>query len=222
MLTELMRKYIAWWVAGALVVVLSVLALPAAGVEESGGQAQGADLALVMTDSPDPATLGTLLTYVITVTNGGSVDAADVVVTDALPAGASLISATPSQGSCEAATCSLGTIAAGGTATVAVVVSVEAGAGATILNSACVVTSVADTNAANNCDEEDTTVPRESPAPATPSLVPETPGPTATPNGLPNGGGSPGKESSGTGIALIAGMALIAIGAFVAFRVAAG
>jgi uncharacterized repeat protein (TIGR01451 family) len=61
------------------------------------------------------------LTYSIVVTNAGPNAANAVVVTDVLPAGATFVSATPSQGTCSGTatiTCSLGTIANGGNATI--------------------------------------------------------------------------------------------------------
>jgi uncharacterized repeat protein (TIGR01451 family) len=56
------------------------------------------DLGLVKTDSPDPVLFGQNLTYTLSVTNNGPMPATGVTVTDPLPAGVSLVSATPSQG----------------------------------------------------------------------------------------------------------------------------
>ncbi|HEX3328616.1 MAG TPA: metallophosphoesterase [Gaiellales bacterium] len=61
--------------------------------------------------------------YTVMVTNPGSVDQTNVTVTDNPPANAQSVSATPSTGSCSGAgpiTCNLGTIPAGGSATVTV------------------------------------------------------------------------------------------------------
>jgi uncharacterized repeat protein (TIGR01451 family) len=83
-----------------------------------------ADLSLAKTDSPDPAQVGQLLTYTLTVENAGPSDATEVQLTDDLPAGVTFEMATPSQGTCaESAgtvTCALGTIASGESATVEV------------------------------------------------------------------------------------------------------
>jgi uncharacterized repeat protein (TIGR01451 family) len=68
-------------------------------------------------------------TYNLAVTNSGPGVASAVVVTDALPAGTTLISATPSQGTCSGTTtvtCSLGTMNNGGSATIALQVTLGA------------------------------------------------------------------------------------------------
>jgi uncharacterized repeat protein (TIGR01451 family) len=70
-----------------------------------------ADLQLYMTDSPDPVTVGSDLSYEIDVSNSGPDDASGVTVTDTLPDGAKFVSASASQGSCSGettVTCSLG------------------------------------------------------------------------------------------------------------------
>jgi hypothetical protein len=70
------------------------------------------------------------------------------------------VSATPSQGSCTGTgpvACHLGNIAAGGTASVALVVTAPASSGS-IANLAKVQTMVIDTNAANDASSETTTV----------------------------------------------------------------
>lgn len=86
-------------------------------------------LAITKSASPSPVTAGTGLTYTLTVSNGGPSPATNVVVTDELPAAVTFTTATPSQGNCGPAqngvlTCTLGTVASGGSATVTVVVGV--------------------------------------------------------------------------------------------------
>ncbi len=76
----------------------------------------GADLAIVKTASPTTVTAGGQVTYTLAVTNNGPDDASNATVSDPLPAGETLVSATPSQGTCSGSTCSLGTIAHGGSA----------------------------------------------------------------------------------------------------------
>jgi uncharacterized repeat protein (TIGR01451 family) len=90
----------------------------------------GADLGVSQTATPRPATMGKSLTYTLTVRNHSTVDATDVVLTERIPGRTALVSATPSQGTCVTTTtpitCSLGTIAAGATAQVTVVVQPKA------------------------------------------------------------------------------------------------
>jgi uncharacterized repeat protein (TIGR01451 family) len=83
-----------------------------------------ADLAVTKTANPR-AQVGQGLTYTVTVTNNGPSDAPAVELVETLPRGARFISATPSQGSCEVGfglTCLLGTVPAGASATVTVLV----------------------------------------------------------------------------------------------------
>jgi uncharacterized repeat protein (TIGR01451 family)/uncharacterized delta-60 repeat protein len=54
-----------------------------------------ADLALSLTDSPDPVLVGNYLTYTITVSNGGPATATGVIAVDALPPTVNFISALP-------------------------------------------------------------------------------------------------------------------------------
>ena len=85
-----------------------------------------ADLVVGMNDSPDPVGVGSPLTYQITVTNLGPATASSVVVTNPLPAGVNFGSVTTSQGgsglSGTNVTASLGSISAGGTASMTLVV----------------------------------------------------------------------------------------------------
>jgi uncharacterized repeat protein (TIGR01451 family) len=84
-----------------------------------------ADLSLRISDSPDPLEAGARLTYVVTLRNAGPGAARGVVLTDELPDSVTLVSATPSQGSCKGTdpvTCSLGSVKRGAGATVRLVV----------------------------------------------------------------------------------------------------
>ena len=57
-----------------------------------------ADLSIMLADSPDPVAAGSNLSYTATLTNDGPSDAQAVSITLPLPAGTSLVSATPSAG----------------------------------------------------------------------------------------------------------------------------
>lgn len=87
---------------------------------------EAADLAITKTASPPTVILGQDVTYTITVTNHGPSSAAAVTVTDSLPPQANVKSITASQGTgCTPLEdnkylCTLGTIAAGHTATITV------------------------------------------------------------------------------------------------------
>ncbi|MDX1582793.1 MAG: IPTL-CTERM sorting domain-containing protein [Thermoanaerobaculia bacterium] len=124
-----------------------------------------ADLSITKTDSPDPVTSGSTLTYTLQVTNNGPDSAAGVVVTDTLPSSVTFQSVTPSQGTCSQSgrtvTCDLGTLANGANATITIEVTpTESG---TITNSASVGSDTEDPNGANNNASESTTV--DAPAP---------------------------------------------------------
>ena len=80
-----------------------------------------ADLVVTQTDTPDPVLAGSDVSLTVTVRNNGPADATGVSVTDTLPAGLTLVSATPSQGSCTGTTCAIGSLAAGAEATITIV-----------------------------------------------------------------------------------------------------
>ncbi|HYC91065.1 MAG TPA: IPTL-CTERM sorting domain-containing protein [Thermoanaerobaculia bacterium] len=83
-----------------------------------------ADLTITKTTPTTSIPAGGNITYTITVSNAGPSTATNVVVNDTLPAGLQFVSATPSQGSCNAANpvvCNLGSILAGGNATITLV-----------------------------------------------------------------------------------------------------
>jgi LPXTG-site transpeptidase (sortase) family protein len=95
--------------------------------------ALGADIAITKTvDNPTP-NLGSNVTFTVTATNNGPGNATGVQVTDLLPAGLSLVSATPSVGAYSAVTgiWSIGPLAGGGSATLAISATVTSASPAT-------------------------------------------------------------------------------------------
>lgn len=123
-----------------------------------------ADLAIGKVGLPNPVIAGTNLTYTISVSNSGPSTATNVVVKDTIPAQVSVLTATPSAGSCTAGisgnplqplTCTLGALTpsgAGSTATITVVGVVASNVpdGTVVNNNATVSSDVADPNNANN------------------------------------------------------------------------
>jgi uncharacterized repeat protein (TIGR01451 family) len=141
----------AMWVQAAFDRILTAVEIPA-GACPFGGDPSLADLSITKTDSPDPLTLPGNLTYTLTVANAGPDAAAAVTVTDTLPAGVSFVSATASVGSCSGTvtiTCTLGSLANGASATVAIVVTPTA-ANPALSNTATVTATTTDPVSANN------------------------------------------------------------------------
>lgn len=130
------------------------------GQSQASATCDLADVAITMTDNPDPVTEGESLTYTLNVSNSGPDEAGNVQVTDLLPAGLGFDSATPTQGSCQenagVVDCDLGDLANGGDATITLVVTPSAAG--LVTNEAMVSTSAADTNTGNNSASESTTV----------------------------------------------------------------
>lgn len=121
------------------------------GGVSSGGSSGGVDLALRVTDTPDPVALGYRHTLSYTVTNTGAQSATQVSLFDRLPTGFTLLSARASQGSCaqvSAMTCNLGTIAAGASARVTVIA--LPGVTGNHTHTARVTSAQTDANAGNN------------------------------------------------------------------------
>lgn len=127
-------------------------ALLACGAAPSG-------LSLTQTDSPDPVTVNTNLTYTLNVTNKGLSDVTGVTLTDTLPSGVIFVSATPTQGTCSGTgtvTCSLDSLASSATATVTIVVTPTASG--KITNTATVSGNETDPNTSDNSATVVTTV----------------------------------------------------------------
>ena len=122
--------------------------------------AGNADVGVVKTAAPGPYGTGSNLTYTIAVSNAGPTAAANVIVTDVIPAGTTFVSATPTQGSCSGTTtvtCTLGTLANLGSASIALTVTLPAAPGP-VANTAVVSTTSPDGNAGNNSSTSNITV----------------------------------------------------------------
>lgn len=144
-----------------------------------------ADLSLTKTGTPASVSAGNTVSYILRASNAGPTAASDATITDTLPTGVTLVSSTPSQGTCSATgqtlTCPLGTVANGSNATVTVVVRVPAGSTATSLtNVAEVASSTSDPNTANNRASVTTAVTRAADVSLTKSVTPTAPVPGNT------------------------------------------
>jgi uncharacterized repeat protein (TIGR01451 family) len=111
--------------------LLTVFAVAAAAVLAAPTQAAPAraDLGVTLSGSPATVAAGAQVTYTSTITNAGPDTATNVTYRNWLPGKASLVSATPAQGSCAGnkpfVLCSLGTLANGQSTTVTIVVTVN-------------------------------------------------------------------------------------------------
>lgn len=128
-----------------------------------------ADLSLTNTDAPDPVTVGSTLTYTLTISNNGPAVAQSVVVTDDLSANVSFqsCSATGSGmcgGSANNRTVTFDSLASGATETVTLVVTANGPGGTLVRNSASIASSTFDMNSLNNSATSETTVQAQLPA----------------------------------------------------------
>jgi uncharacterized repeat protein (TIGR01451 family) len=148
-----------------------------------------ADLSLTMIDSPDPATMGSNVTYTLTVANAGPMTATTVSLTARINSSFSIVSITPSQGSCGAPdgvntfVCTLGSIAPGATARVTVVATMPQATGS-LLSDAFVSGHEFDPNNANNSASQVTTVTTGTAPTSTPTTVSKSTA-TRTPTSVP-------------------------------------
>jgi len=139
------------------ILVLSIVAFAFASAA-TAAQPGSADLRIVKSDSPDPVRVGAQLTYTIGVENLSPSPATGVTVSDQLPNGVDLVSASGPAGPCAAQgrklTCPIGTLAPtgvnyGGSPASVTVVVVPRKAG-TIQNTATVKGDQKDPARANN------------------------------------------------------------------------
>ena len=119
-----------------------------------------ADVQISKQDLTDPARAGESLTYVLNVNNAGPANASGIIVTDTLPSALTLQSATPSQGSCAGAVCSLGNLLVGSQATITLTAGIHPAASGVITNTAAVSASQLDPNPDNNSASERTRINR--------------------------------------------------------------
>jgi hypothetical protein len=127
-----------------------------------------ADLSVTKTDSPDPVTAGTNLTYTITVSNAGPDAATNASWNDTLPTGTTFVSlptvagwscTTPAVGAGGMVSCTNPSFAAGSaTFTLTVAVAPSVAAGTVLSNTATVTSTTADSNSMNNNVTATTTV----------------------------------------------------------------
>jgi uncharacterized repeat protein (TIGR01451 family) len=119
-----------------------------------------ADLALTLSDRPDPLWLGENLAYVLTVTNRGPHAATAVLMTNSLPPGVTYLSAIPTQGACartgSEVVCGFGAMPVGTSASV--VITIRPTFPGLVTNTAVCLAELVDPNAANNRVTEGTRV----------------------------------------------------------------
>ncbi|MCA1649784.1 MAG: choice-of-anchor B family protein [Acidobacteria bacterium] len=118
-----------------------------------------ADVSVSINDAPDPVSVGQNITYTIGVSNSGLADATSVTLSTALSLDVSLVSTSPSQGTCsgsDTVVCALGNIANAGSASVTIVV--RADNAGTVGTTASVSASQSDPSLANNSATATTTV----------------------------------------------------------------
>ncbi|WP_457668343.1 isopeptide-forming domain-containing fimbrial protein [Thiolapillus sp.] len=120
---------------------------------------ENADLSITKVDSADPVSAGDTFTYTIEVQNAGPSLAPDVVVTDTLPAGLTLVSTS---GCAEdpngVVSCSLGDVPVNGTASYTISVQADQGAPGSVTNTASVTSAVPDPDPGNNTANETTAI----------------------------------------------------------------
>jgi uncharacterized repeat protein (TIGR01451 family) len=144
---------------------------PSAGNNESTAETAvtpaPADLSVAKTADATVAPVGSNVTYSIVVTNLGPGVATDVVVTDVLPAGTTLVSSPASCSGTTTVTCALGTLAASSSTTIDLLVTLPATPGP-VSNSAGVGSSSTDPGSGN--DSATVTIAVQLPPLAVPTL----------------------------------------------------
>ncbi|MFA5814863.1 MAG: Calx-beta domain-containing protein [Bacteroidales bacterium] len=117
-----------------------------------------ADLTITKTCSTDPVISGQNLTYAIKVENLGSNIAQDISLTDILPPGLTLVSATPTRGTWLTPNWTIGTLDDGSSETLTIVATVSINQCSAISNTAMVTSTTTDPDPANNSSTATTVV----------------------------------------------------------------
>jgi uncharacterized repeat protein (TIGR01451 family) len=120
-----------------------------------------ADLEVSKGDDPDPVIAGENLTYTLTVTNNGPSKATNIVLTDTLPGGVTLVSAPDCTELNGIVTCNLGDLESGESTQVTIISQVDSSTTATLTNDASVRGNEFDPDTENNSASEDTMVDTE-------------------------------------------------------------
>lgn len=112
-----------------------------------------ADIAVALSDAPDPVNTSGTITYTATVTNNSANTSKSVVLSDVLPIGTSYVSATSSKGSCShttgTVTCTIGDVSSTDTVIVTIRVSAPASP-ASLTNTATLTSQSGDPDSTNN------------------------------------------------------------------------
>ena len=156
----------------------------------------GADLAIQLT-GPTSGLVGQPYSYLVTIANGGPFDASTVATEITLPAAATLVSTSQSQGSCVQSAnilaCDLGPIAVGASANVGLVVSFASPGLHRLAAEVTMSAAAIDSTPINDAASLDVTIGQPTPDP-TPSPVPPgtgEPTPDPSPSPVPPGTGQP-------------------------------
>ncbi|MEM7093500.1 MAG: hypothetical protein AAF567_10900 [Actinomycetota bacterium] len=124
-----------------------------------------ADLVMTAkTDDVDPAIAGQPLVWTISIRNDGPSDAVNARIIDVLPAGVDFDAGASTAGCTDTAstvTCDVGTLAPGGTASVEIAVTVQAGASGSISNTASTTSDTDDPDTSNNDATQSTTIEQQ-------------------------------------------------------------
>jgi large repetitive protein len=117
-----------------------------------------ADLAIALTEIPNPVGHEKNLTYTVNVTNKGPDIANSTLVSDTTPVGTTFVSSTTSTGTCTAPAiggmgtlrCNVGNLASGAKVTITMTVKDTAGAGSTLTDTGRASSATPDPNGNNN------------------------------------------------------------------------
>ena len=116
-----------------IILLAALVACMLAAQSASGSTAGPPTVTATIADAPDPVTAGESVRYLTTLSDDGPATITHVELTLPVPAGMSVVSATPSAGTCTVqageAHCQIGTISAGGSVSVGVIATAPSQAG---------------------------------------------------------------------------------------------